>query len=207
MGDYYMSYDDFMNRLGVNESEDPFRIYIYAKDFSSKDEIIKIISNYNSMNQSKQISYTDYVGIIMSSISTIVNSITYVLIGLVSISLVVSSIMIGIITYISVLERIKEIGILRSLGASNKDIFTLFNAETITLGFCSGGIGILVTSLINVPLNMILNTITGIGTFVSLRPLTAVLLIFISIILTFISGLIPSQLASKKNPVIALRSE
>lgn len=207
MGDYYMSYDDCMNRLGVNESEDPFRIYIYAKDFSSKDEIIKIISNYNSMNQSKQISYTDYVGIIMSSISTIVNSITYVLIGLVSISLVVSSIMIGIITYISVLERIKEIGILRSLGASNKDIFTLFNAETITLGFCSGGIGILVTSLINVPLNMILNTITGIGTFVSLRPLTAVLLIFISIILTFISGLIPSQLASKKNPVIALRSE
>ncbi len=207
IGDSYISYDDCMNRLGVNESNDPFRIYIYAKDFESKDEIIKIISNYNIMNHSKQISYTDYVGLIMNSISTIINSITYVLVGLVSISLIVSSIMIGIITYISVLERIKEIGILRSLGASKKDIFTLFNAETITLGFCSGGIGILVTSLINVPLNMILNTITGIGTFVSLRLVTAISLIFISVILSFVSGLIPSQLASKKDPVIALRSD
>ena len=207
MGDYYLTYQDVLNKFGYNDSETPFRIYIYAKDFKGKDNVVSLIKNYNQLNPSKVINYTDYMGLLMSSITTIVNSITYVLIGLVSISLVVSSIMIGIITYTSVLERTNEIGVLRSLGASKKDIFTLFNAETITLGFCSGSIGVLFTALINIPLNMILNTITGIGTFVSLNYITAIMLILISILLSFISGLIPSQVASKKDPVIALRSE
>lgn len=207
MGDYYLTYQEVLNKLGYNDSETPFRIYIYAKDFKGKDKVVSIIKNYNQLNPSKTINYTDYMGLLMSSITTIVNSITYILIGLVSISLIVSSIMIGIITYTSVLERTKEIGVLRSLGASKKDIFTLFNAETITLGFCSGSMGVLFTALINIPLNMILNTITGIGTFVSLNYITAIMLILISILLSFISGLIPSQVASKKDPVIALRSE
>lgn len=207
MGDYFSTYEDVMNALNVNDNDIPFRVYIYASDFNSKDRIISLLSTYNQLNPSKTISYTDYVGMMMDSANKIVDSVTYILLGCISVSLVVSSIMIGIITYISVLERTKEIGILRSLGASNKDVFVLFNAETITLGLCAGLIGILATALITIPINMILNTITGVGAMISLTPLTAVMLILISALLSFVSGLIPSQMASKKNPVIALRSE
>jgi len=202
-----LTYEDVMETLNVNDNDVPFRIYLYASDFKSKDQIVSLIATYNQLNPSKAISYTDYVGMMMNSVNRIVDAVTYILLGCISVSLVVSSIMIGIITYISVLERTKEIGILRSLGASNKDVFTLFNAETITLGLCSGLIGILATALINIPVNMILNTVTGVGTMISMTPFTAVILILISALLSFISGLIPSQMASKKNPVIALRSE
>lgn len=207
MGNYFSTYEDVMETLNVNDNDVPFRIYLYASDFKSKDQIVSLIATYNQLNPSKAISYTDYVGMMMNSVNRIVDAVTYILLGCISVSLVVSSIMIGIITYISVLERTKEIGILRSLGASNKDVFTLFNAETITLGLCSGLIGILATALINIPVNMILNTVTGVGTMISMTPFTAVILILISALLSFISGLIPSQMASKKNPVIALRSE
>ena len=204
---YYDSFEAIMDKLNVVDEDTPFRIYIYAKDFKSKDMIISSLNAYNELYPLRKVTYNDFVGMIMSSVSTIISSITYVLIGLISISLIVSSIMIGIITYISVLERTKEIGILRSLGASNKDIFTLFNAETITLGFCAGFIGVLFSSLMSIPLNIILVNFTGISGFVKLEVITAISLIFISMILSFISGLIPSQMASKKDPVIALRSE
>ena len=207
MGDYFDTFDSIMDKLNVVDEDIPFRIYIYAKDFKSKDMIISSLEAYNQLYPLRKITYNDFVGMVMSSVSTIINSITYVLIGLISISLIVSSIMIGIITYISVLERTKEIRILRSLGASNKDIFTLFNAETITLGFCSGSIGVLFTALLSIPLNIILVNFTGIPGFVKLEVITGIMLIFISMLLSFISGLIPSQMASKKDPVIALRSE
>lgn len=207
MGDYFDTFDSIMDKLNVVDEDIPFRIYIYAKDFKSKDMIVSSLEAYNQLYPLRKITYNDFVGMVMSSVSTIINSITYVLIGLISISLIVSSIMIGIITYISVLERTKEIGILRSLGASNKDIFTLFNAETITLGFCSGSIGVLFTALLSIPLNIILVNFTGIPGFAKLEVITGIMLIFISMLLSFISGLIPSQMASKKDPVIALRSE
>ena len=153
------------------------------------------------------IQYTDYIGLMMSSVSTIINAISYVLIAFVAISLVVSSIMIGIITYISVLERTKEIGILRSIGASKKDVSRVFNAETIIVGFVAGMIGILLTLLLNIPINMIIKSITNISGLSKLPVFGGVALVLISMILTFIAGLIPARVASKKDPVVALRTD
>lgn len=203
---------DNMIALGYADETVPSSINIYAKDFQSKDAISDIIDSYNEMvtaegNENLTITYTDYIGLMMSSISTIIDTISYVLIAFVSISLVVSSIMIGIITYISVLERTKEIGILRSIGASKHDISRVFNAETMIVGFVSGALGILVTLLLNIPVNMIIKHLTGISGVAALPWQGALILIAISIILTLIAGLIPAKVASRKDPVIALRTE
>ena len=177
--------------------------------FENKDQISACIDDYNAgAAEDDQISYTDYVGLLMSSITTIINAISYVLIGFVAISLVVSSIMIGIITYISVLERTKEIGILRSIGASKQDISRVFNAETLIEGFTAGVIGILCTLILLIPINLIVHHLTGLPTLSAILPvLGAILLILISMALTFIAGLIPSGMAAKKDPVVALRTE
>ncbi|MDE7278871.1 MAG: FtsX-like permease family protein, partial [Oscillospiraceae bacterium] len=151
--------------------------------------------------------YTDIMGIMMSSVTTIINAISYILIAFVAISLVVSSIMIGIITYISVLERTKEIGILRAIGASKKDISRVFNAETLIIGFTSGALGIIVTLLLNIPINMIIEYLTDVKNLCSLPAVGGTALVAISMILTLIAGLIPSGVAAKKDPVAALRSE
>lgn len=171
-----------------------------------------VISAYNDKvkaagENEKVISYSDYVGILLSSVTKIINTITYVLIAFVAISLVVSSIMIGIITYISVLERTKEIGILRSIGASKKDVSRVFNAETFIIGLISGAMGIGITLLILLPVNLILNSLTGIASIAALPPVGAAILIALSILLTVIAGLFPAKIASKKDPVIALRTE
>lgn len=206
------TYDGNLSILGVVDPDAPSRINLYAKTFEDKDEITRIIDEYNnemtaSGNDDKTITYTDYVGLLMSSVSTIINAISYILIAFVGISLVVSSIMIGIITYISVLERTKEIGILRSIGASKKDISRVFNAETIIVGFAAGFIGILVTVILDIPINMIIKHLADISGVARLPVAGAVILILISMLLTVIAGLIPSRIASKKDPVIALRSE
>jgi len=202
------SYDDNLLKMGVSDLADPFRINIYPKDFESKEAIAEKIDNYNkSVAEGDKITYTDYIGLLMSSVSTIINAISYILIAFVAISLVVSSIMIGIITYISVLERTKEIGILRSIGASKRDISRVFNAETLIVGFAAGAMGILVTVLLNIPINIIIKSITDISGLSKLPWLGAGALILISMFLTFIAGLIPSKIAAKKDPVIALRSE
>ncbi len=198
-----------LSEMGYADPENPTSIAIYSKDFESKDEIKRIINEYNDSvdEETDQITYTDYIGLMMSSVTTIINAISYILIAFVAISLVVSSIMIGIITYISVLERTKEIGILRAIGASRKDIARVFNAETLIVGFTAGAIGIGLTLLIIIPVNAILQAITSIGAAASLPPLAAVVLVVISMVLTIVAGLIPSSLAAKKDPVIALRTE
>lgn len=202
------TYDINMLLLGYARIDTPFMISIYPKDFKSKDRITEIITEYNkSHSEEQQIEYTDFIALLMSSVSTIINAITYILIAFVAISLVVSSIMIGIITYISVLERTKEIGILRSIGASKRDISRVFNAETMIIGFVSGALGILVTVLLNIPINIIIKKITDISRLSRLPILGAIILIAISILLTLIAGLIPSRIAAKKDPVTALRSE
>lgn len=204
------SYEANLTKLGVANLEDPASINIYPKDFKSKEKIVDIIDEYNAKLKAEgkeEIEYTDYVGLMMSSVSTIINAISYVLIAFVAISLVVSSIMIGIITYISVLERTKEIGILRSIGASKKDVSRVFNAETVIVGFVAGMIGIIITLLLNIPINIIIKNITDISGMSKLPVSGGVALVFISIILTFIAGLIPARVASKKDPVIALRTE
>lgn len=206
------TYDDNLISLGIAYENDPKVIRIYPVDFESKEKIIDIIEEYNDNvraagEDEKEISYTDMVGTMMSSVSTIINSISYVLMAFVAISLVVSSIMIGIITYISVLERTKEIGVLRSIGASKKDISRVFNAETIIVGFVAGLLGIIVTVLLNIPINMIINHLAGLSNVAKLPVAGGVILILISVILTMIAGLIPSRVASKKDPVEALRSE
>lgn len=204
------SYEANLTKLGVANLEDPASINIYPKDFKSKEKIVDIIDEYNAKLKAEgkeEIEYTDYVGLMMSSVSTIINAISYVLIAFVAISLVVSSIMIGIITYISVLERTKEIGILRSIGASKKDVSRVFNAETVIVGFVAGMIGIIITLLLNIPINIIIKNITGISGMSKLPVSGGVALVVISIILTFIAGLIPARVASKKDPVIALRTE
>jgi putative ABC transport system permease protein len=189
--------------------EKPSMISIYAKSFDDKEKLQKLIEDYNAgKDEAEKITYTDYVGIIMKSITRIVNIISYVLIAFVSISLVVSSIMIGIITYISVLERTKEIGILRAIGASKKDVSRVFNAETVIIGFTSGAIGIGMTLLLNLPINWIVHDLTGIYALNSVLPWEgAVGLVAISMFLTYIAGLIPSGIAAKKDPVEALRTE
>ena len=206
------TYDENLVTLGIAYEEDPKIIRIYPVDFESKEKIIDVIDRYNDMVKSngeddKEISYTDMVGTMMSSISTIINSISYVLMAFVAISLVVSSIMIGIITYISVLERTKEIGVLRSIGASKKDISRVFNAETIIIGFVAGMIGIGVTILLNFPINAIIHHLAGLTGVAKLPLYGGIILVIISVFLTMIGGLIPSRVASKKDPVEALRSE
>ncbi len=206
------TYSDNLKLFGQADYDDPAYILIYADTFEAKDEISAMISAYNANKTSAGleedvIHYTDYVALMMSSISTIINVISYVLIAFVSISLVVSSIMIGIITYISVLERTKEIGILRAVGASKKDISRVFNAETLIVGFSAGAIGILVTILLCIPANIIIKHLTDISNLARLPLAGGIALILISMILTTISGLIPSNLAAKKDPVEALRNE
>ena len=187
----------------------PSSINIYASTFEDKDAIADAIERYNeTVSEDDKIEYTDMVALLMSSITTIINVISYVLIAFVAISLVVSSIMIGIITYISVLERAKEIGILRAIGASKKDVSRVFNAETFIIGLTAGVIGIVSTLLLNIPINIIVHDLTGIMAINSTLPVAgAVGLVIISVALTFIAGLIPSGLAAKKDPVEALRTE
>ena len=202
------SYDSNISVLGIVDLDSPSAISIYPKSFEAKEEIENIISKYNdSQSEENKIQYTDYVGLLMNSVTVIVNMISYVLIAFVSISLVVSSIMIGIITYISVLERTKEIGILRSIGASKKDISRVFNAETFIIGLISGLLGIGITLLISIPVNIILKKLVDISGLCKLPIGGSIILVVISVTLTVIAGLIPSKIASKKDPVVALRSE
>ena len=204
--------DSNKSKLGITDLDTPSQIDIYATDFDSKEKVQNIIKDYNKLQQDNGkeenvINYTDYVGIMMSSVSTIINAISYVLIAFVAISLIVSSIMIGIITYISVLERTKEIGVLRSIGASKKDVSRIFNAETLIEGFVSGALGIVVTLLLCIPANALIKHLTDISNVAQLPVAGGVILIIISMFLTFIAGLIPAKLAAKKDPVVALRSE
>jgi len=204
--------DSNKSKLGITDLDTPSQIDIYATDFDSKEKVQNIIKDYNRLQQDdgkeeNVINYTDYVGIMMSSVSTIINAISYVLIAFVAISLIVSSIMIGIITYISVLERTKEIGVLRSIGASKKDVSRIFNAETLIEGFVSGALGIVVTLLLCIPANALIKHLTDISNVAQLPVAGGVILIIISMFLTFIAGLIPAKLAAKKDPVVALRSE
>ncbi len=204
------TYEDVLNKIGVIDLDKPTAINIYPKDFDSKDEIVNIINNYNDEQRDNGhdenvINYTDIVGVMMSGVSTIIDVISYVLMAFVSISLVVSSIMIGIITYISVLERTKEIGILRAIGASKKDISRVFNAETFIEGLTAGVMGILITLLLTIPINIIIKNLSGISNIAVLPVGGAIILVIISVLLTTIAGLIPSRMASKKDPVEALR--
>lgn len=203
------SFEDSLHKLGYVDLESPSTINIYASTFEDKDAIAGAIERYNdTVSEDDKIEYTDMVALLMSSITTIINVISYVLIAFVAISLVVSSIMIGIITYISVLERTKEIGILRAIGASKKDVSRVFNAETFIIGLTAGAIGIGATLLLNIPINIIVHDLTGIQAINSTLPVAgAVGLVIISVVLTFIAGLIPSGLAAKKDPVEALRTE
>lgn len=203
-----MTYEQVLNKLGAADLSNPDTINIYPKDFEAKEQIEKIIDDYNKdKNEQEKITYTDIVGLMMSSVSTIVDVISTVLIAFVAISLVVSSIMIAIITYISVIERTKEIGILRAIGASKKDISRVFNAETLIEGLVAGILGIVVTILINIPANIIIKNMVNISGLSKLPIGGAIILIVISVLLTVIAGLIPSRIASKKDPVVALRSE
>ena len=203
------SYEKNLRTLGYVDLDSPSGVNIYVSTFAAKDAVAEVIDEYNStVDAEDQISYTDYVALIMSSVTTIINVISYVLIAFVAISLVVSSIMIGIITYISVLERTKEIGILRAIGASKKDISSVFNAETVIVGFAAGLIGILVTILLCLPINALVHSLTGIYSINAvLPPAAAVTLVIISMLLTVVAGLIPSRVAANKDPVVALRTE
>ena len=206
------SYESNLKKMGVVNLDSPSQISLYAKDFDSKEALADCIEDYNDLqeengNSNNVISYSDMVGMMISSVSSVVNMISYVLIGFVSISLVVSSIMIGIITYISVLERTKEIGILRSIGASKKDVSRVFNAETFIIGLTSGCMGILITILLNIPISTIVASKTGVEHIAKLPWQGAIILILISLVLTLVAGLIPSKYASKKDPVEALRTE
>ncbi len=203
------TYEQNLLDMGYIDLNSPSAINIYATSFENKDIITDEIKSYNdNVDELKQIKYTDYLGIMMSSITTIINAITYVLVAFVAISLIVSSIMIGVITLISVQERTKEIGILRAIGASKKNVSSLFNAETVIIGIASGLLGVLITYLLCLPINAILHAITGINNLNALLPVgAAVILVAISVCLTLISGIIPSRSAAKKDPVTALRSE
>ena len=204
-----ISFNEVLLKLGCLDEESPSTINIYTSSFENKDLINEAIKEYNStVEKEQQIAYTDYMGLLMSGITTIINAITYVLIAFVAISLVVSSIMIGVITLISVQERTKEIGILRAIGASKRDVSSMFNAETLIIGFASGLLGVVVTYVLCIPINFILNVLTGIPNLKAILPVpAAIILVFISMSLTLISGIIPSRSAAKKDPVIALRTE
>ena len=203
------SYEDNLKKIGICDLDDPSSINIYADTFEDKEIISQKIEEYNSTKpEEDQITYTDYVELLMSSVSTIINAISYVLVAFVSISLVVSSIMIGIITNISVLERTKEIGILRAIGASKKDVSRVFNAETMIIGFCAGLLGIIVTVVLCFPINAIIHHLTGLDNInAALPPVAGLILVLISMALTLIAGIIPSRSAAKKDPVVALRTE
>lgn len=202
------SYEDNLRKLGVTSIDNPSSISIYSKDFEAKENVVRIIDEYNKETlEEKKITYTDTIGLLINNVTTIVNIISYVLIAFVSISLVVSSIMIGIITYISVLERTKEIGILRSIGASKKDIARVFNAETFIIGLFAGCMGIIITLILNIPINVIINNLSGISGITKLPLVGSIMLIIISVLLTMLGGLIPSKIASNKEPVLALRTE
>lgn len=201
------TYDDNIEKLGFADLEKPSVISLYCSEFADKDKLTDLIDKYNDSHSDSEITYTDYIGLMLSSVTKIIDAITYVLIAFVAISLIVSSIMIGIITYISVLERTKEIGILRSIGASKKDISRVFNAETFIIGLVSGAIGILVTVLLNIPISKVIEKFVNVPNVSSLPVKGAVILVIISVVLTLIGGLIPSKMAAKKDPVIALRSE
>ena len=206
------SYDGNMKKLGAIDLNIPTSVSIYPKDFEAKNKIVNAIEEYNRIQKDdgkdeNTINYTDIVGTMMKSVSQIIDTISYVLIAFVAISLIVSSIMIGIITYISVLERTKEIGILRSIGASKKDISRVFNAETLIVGLISGLIGIGVTVLLTIPINGLIYAVTGVSVVTQVPLVAGLILICISMILTIVAGLIPAKIASKKDPVIALRTE
>lgn len=202
------SHGDILEALGVKSAENPDFIYIYPTDFDKKEAIAEMISDYNkTVSKDDQIEYTDMAAMLMSSVSSIITAISVVLICFVSISLVVSSIMIGIITYISVLERTKEIGILRAVGASKKDISRVFNAETMIVGLLAGVVGIVATVLLCVPISLIARSLTGITSLTAVLPWYGYLLIVLSVGLTLIAGLFPSRMAAKKDPVVALRTE
>jgi len=202
------TYEDILGKLGVADLAKPSSIMIYPSSFENKEAIVQYITDYNEASAEEyQITFTDYVGLLMSSVTTVINAISYILIAFVSISLVVSSIMIGIITYISVLERTKEIGILRSVGASKRDVSRVFNAETLIIGFVAGALGIAVTLLLCIPANAIIYRVTEISSMAILPLEGAVLLVIISMALSLIAGLIPSRVAAKKDPVVALRTE
>ena len=203
------TYEDNLTQLGYVNLDMPSAINLYASTFENKDVIEDAISEYNdSVDEMAKIQYTDYIGIMMSSVTTIIHTISYVLIAFVAISLIVSSIMIGVITLISVQERTKEIGILRAIGASKREVCSMFNAETIIIGLLSGVLGVAVTYLLCIPINMIVQHLTGIPNLRAFLPVpTAIILVAISVALTLISGLIPSRSAAKKDPVVALRTE
>ena len=203
------TYDYNLIRLGGLDLDKPSAIRLYANSFENKDTVVDCIDEYNeSVPELQKIKYTDYIGILMSSVTTIIDAITYVLIAFVAVSLIVSSIMIGVITLISVQERTKEIGILRSLGASKKNVSRMFNAETIIIGFTSGLLGVLITYLLLIPINIIVHSLTGLNNLTGVLPIpTAIILIIISMLLTLIAGIIPSRSAAKKDPVVALRTE
>lgn len=205
---YDTSYDKNLETLGSVDLENPSIINIYPKDFEAKTSIENVIKDYNkTVDEKNRISYTDIVGTLMSGIVSIIDVITYILIAFVAISLVVSSIMIAIITYISVLERTKEIGILRAVGASKKDVSRVFNAETVIEGFIAGFIGVGVTYLFSIPINKIVYSLFDVSNIASLHINHAIILILISVILTVVAGIVPSKMASKKDPAVALRTE
>ena len=203
------SYESNLTQLGYIDLEDPASVNLYASSFDNKEVIEDAIEKYNNgVDELSKITYTDYVGLMMSSISSIIDTITYVLVAFVAISLVVSSIMIGVITLISVQERTKEIGILRAMGASKHEVSSMFNAETIIIGFSSGALGVIVTYLLCIPINAVIHSLTGINSLSAYLPIpVALILILISVMLTVFSGLIPSRSAAKKDPVVALRTE
>ena len=202
------TYDSNLTKLGVVDYSNPTKISLYASSFDGKEKLGDLITSYNKkQTKSNVITYNDFIGTMLSSVTSVVNIISYVLIAFVSVSLIVSSIMIGIITYISVLERTKEIGILRSIGASKKDITRVFNAETFIIGLISGVLGILITLVLNVPISMVVENMTGVAHIAKLPVNGAIFLILIDLVLTILAGLIPSKIASKKDPVEALRSE
>ena len=206
------TYDSNLTKLGVVDYANPTKISLYASNFDGKEKLGDLITKYNkkqekSDKKSNVITYNDFIGTMLSSVTKVVNIISYVLIAFVSVSLIVSSIMIGIITYISVLERTKEIGILRSIGASKKDITRVFNAETFIIGLISGVLGIVITLVLNIPISMVVENMTGVAHIAKLPVNGAVFLIIIDLVLTVVAGLIPSKIASKKDPVEALRSE
>lgn len=206
------TFDNNIKKLGYAEMDDPSMISIYPKDFEEKEKVVDILDNYNEdmekVDEDKVISYTDMVGSLMSSVTSIINSISYILVAFVAISLVVSSIMIGVITYISVLERKKEIGVLRAIGASKRNISQVFNAETFIIGALAGIIGIVVSLILIVPINQVIHNVTGKTNMNAALPLWAgIVLIMISIVLTLLGGIIPSRKAAKEDPVKALRNE
>ncbi|MCL2694447.1 MAG: ABC transporter permease, partial [Oscillospiraceae bacterium] len=202
------SYELNLSKLGVADLDSPVMISLFPKDFESKEAIERFINDYNkSVGEESAIGYTDYVGLMMSSVSSVINMISAILMAFVGISLVVSSIMIGIITYVSVLERTREIGILKSIGASKRDISRVFNAETLIVGFVAGMLGILIALLLTIPANIIIHNVSGATGIAALPFIGGSLLVVLSMGLTLIAGLIPSRIAAKKDPVVALRTE